>query len=109
MEGQATSVVIAYDGSELSKAAVRHTASLFPGRAAVVATVWEPGLASMSMDPPEALGVGSMPPDPATVEAVDRTEREHASSIAEGGVQLARSLGLEARAHVVPDQVDVAD
>jgi hypothetical protein len=33
-------VVIAYDGSELSRAAVRHAAGLFQGRPTVVATVW---------------------------------------------------------------------
>jgi nucleotide-binding universal stress UspA family protein len=102
-------VVIAYDGSELSKAAIRHAARLFPERPAVLATVWEPGLAAMAMGPPEALGMGTVPPDPATLEEVDRAERDHAVRVAAEGGELARSLGLAADPHAVSDELDVAD
>jgi nucleotide-binding universal stress UspA family protein len=102
-------VLIAYDGSELSRAAVRHAAELFAGRPAVLATVWEPGLAVVAVGPPDALGWGTLPPDPATIEAVDRAEREHASTVAAEGAELARSLGLAAEPLAVPDEVDVAD
>ena len=43
MAGTPAPVLIAYDGSEVSRAAVRHAAELFAGRPAVLATVWEPG------------------------------------------------------------------
>ena len=44
MESEAALILIAYDGSEVSRAAVRHAAELFGGHRVVVATVWEPGL-----------------------------------------------------------------
>ena len=96
----AAPVLIAYDGSEVSRAAVRRAAELFPGRRAVLATVWEPGLATVSVglsmgSPNMAMG-GTLPPDPATVEAVDRSQREHASTVAADGAELARSVGLKA-------------
>jgi hypothetical protein len=42
MASDGAPAVIAHDGSELSRAAVRHAAELFAGRRAVLATVWEP-------------------------------------------------------------------
>jgi len=106
---EAAPILIAYDGSELSRVAVRRAAELFAGRPAVLATVWEPGLAALSMGQPDALGMTTLPPDPATVEAVDRLQHEHASTVAADGADLARSLGLAAEPHAVPDEVDVAD
>ena len=44
-------VLVAYDGSELARAAVRQAAELFAGRPAVLATVWEPGLAALPGGP----------------------------------------------------------
>jgi hypothetical protein len=46
MAREAAPILIAYDGSEVSRAAVRHAAELFAGRPAVLATVWEAGLAA---------------------------------------------------------------
>jgi len=106
MAGERAPVVIAYDGSELSRAAVRHAAELFPARPTVVATVWEPGLVAAPVDP--AFG-NAFPIDPETIEAVDRTEREHALQVAQGGAELARSLNLQAEPHAVPDAANVAD
>ena len=107
----AAPVLIAYDGSEVSRAAVRHAAELFAGRPAVLATVWEPGLAAVQVGLPDSMGtgMGALPPDPATVEAVDRSQREHASTVAADGAEFARSLGLVAEPQAVPDEVDVAD
>ena len=105
----AAPVLIAYDGSEVSRAAVRHAAELFPGRQAVVATVWEPGMAAVAMSLPDTSGMGPLPADPDTVEAVDRIQREHASSVADAGAELARSLGLVAEPQAVPDELDVVD
>jgi nucleotide-binding universal stress UspA family protein len=53
--------------------------------------------------------MGTLPPDPATIEAIDRSQREHGSTVADDGAEFARSLGLAAEPHAVPDEVDVAD
>jgi nucleotide-binding universal stress UspA family protein len=106
---ETTTVLIAYDGSELSQAALRQAAELFPGRPAVIATVWEPGLATLAGAATDPLSGAPLPPDPETVETVDRVQREHAATVAAGGAELARSLGLDAEPHAVPDEVDVAD
>ena len=110
MADTAAPVLIAYDGSDVSRAAVRHAAELFAGRPAVVATVWEPGMAAASSvgfsDP---MGVATPLPDPDTVKAVDRLQSEHASDVAGAGAEFARSLGLAAEPHAVPDELDVAD
>jgi nucleotide-binding universal stress UspA family protein len=109
MASDAAPVLIAYDGSEVSRAAVRHAAELFAGRPAVVATVWEPGMAAVAMGMPDTMGVGTLPPDPVTIEAVDRVQHEHASTVAGDGAGFARSLGLAAEPQAVPDELDVAD
>ena len=109
MVREAAPVLIAYDGSEVSRAAVRRAAELFAGRPAVLVTVWEPGLAAVALGTPDNMGVGRLPPDPATVEAIDQVQREHAETVAGDGAELARSLGLSAEPHAVPDELDVAD
>ncbi len=65
-------VLVAYDGSELSKAALRHAAELFPDFRALVATVWEPELPELPVvDPGGGTGF-SISADPETVEEIDR-------------------------------------
>lgn len=108
MASDVAPVLIAYDGSEVSRAAVRHAAELFAGRLAVVVTVWEPGLAAVPVGLSET-GMGTLPPDPATVEAVDRLQREHAATVAADGAELGRAAGLDVEPHAVPDELDVAD
>jgi nucleotide-binding universal stress UspA family protein len=108
MAEQRPFLLVAYDGSELSKAAVKHAAGLFPGSPALLATVWEPGLGAAPVGP-DLLGTGLEPPNFETIEAVDRSEREHAARTAGEGAELARSLGLAAEPHAVPDELDVAD
>jgi nucleotide-binding universal stress UspA family protein len=108
MTPNATPLLIAYDGSEISKAALQKAAELFPGRLAVVATVWEPGMATLSMSAPDSFGI-NVPPDPETVQAIDQAQRDHATQVAQEGAAMARSLGLEAEPHPVPDEADVAD
>ena len=109
MAREAAPVLIAFDGSEVSRAAVRHAAELFAGRPAVLATVWEAGLAVAAMGQPDAMGMGMLPQDPRTIETFDRLQRERAATVAADGAELARSVGLEAEAQAVPDEVDVAD
>jgi len=109
MASEGAPIVIAYDGSDVSTAAVERAAELFPGRLAIVATVWEPGLAVLPMAQPDSFGGVGLPPDPETIEAVDQAQRRHATSVAEEGAGRARSLGLTAEAHIVSDEVDIAD
>jgi nucleotide-binding universal stress UspA family protein len=102
-------ILIAYDGSDVANAALARAAELFPDRPAIVVTVWEPGLAVLLTPPgPDPLGA-TMPVDPRTVAEVDSAERDHAARLAEAGAERARSLGLAAEPHAVPDEVDVAE
>jgi nucleotide-binding universal stress UspA family protein len=63
----------------------------------------------MAVSPSAALDAGSITADPETIKAVDHAQQEHASRVALEGAELARSLGLEAEPHAVPDEADVAD
>jgi nucleotide-binding universal stress UspA family protein len=101
-------VVIAFDGSDASRAALERAAELFPGRAAVIATVWEPGLA-LQLPVYDSFGSMAPPLDPETVAEVDRAQRDHATQVARAGAELATSLGLAAGPRPVEDEVDVAD
>jgi nucleotide-binding universal stress UspA family protein len=105
----ATPIVIAYYGSDVSRAGLERAAELFPDRLAIVATVWEPSLAVMPMAQPDSFGGVGLPPDPETIEAIDQAQRRHATSVAEEGIGRAGALGLTAEAHVVPDEADVAN
>src|SRR5215211_3556256 len=104
-------VVVAFDGSSESDAAVRAAAQLFPDRLLVVVTVWEPGLAkAMTTSPPDHLsGLAYRAPNPEAMAIVDRAESEHAANTAEAGARVARKLGAAAEPHPVPDDVDAAD
>ena len=101
-------VVIAFDGSDASRAALEHAAGLFPGRSAVIATVWEPGLAQV-MVAYDSLGSAAPPPDPRAVAESDSANREHAVQVARAGAELAVSLGLAAEPRAIEDDLDVAD
>jgi nucleotide-binding universal stress UspA family protein len=103
-------IVIAYDGSDAARAAVKEAAVLFRSRHAIVLTVWEPGLADFMLMP-NTMGTGTMmmPYDPATVQAIDKAAEDHATDIAEDGVKLAQAGGLQAEALPVRDAADIAD
>ena len=109
MAGDDAPLLIAYDGSHVARAAVRHAAELFPGRRAILVTVWEAGLALTPMMGPDSLGTVPVLPDAETVGAVDDAQHDHATRVSAEGAELARSLGLAAEAHAVADDVDVAD
>jgi nucleotide-binding universal stress UspA family protein len=102
-------VVLAYDGSAEAGAALREAVALFGHRPLIVASVWEPGLAMVTMMPPAAgePTMGYMP-DPGEVAAIDRAQSGHAGDVAEAGARLARELGATAEALSVPDSANVA-
>jgi nucleotide-binding universal stress UspA family protein len=104
-------ILVAYDGSDLAQEAVRQAATLFPGRHAVVVTVWEPGLATMTVMAPGFDMAGPFPAryDPALTTEVDHASEDRAALVAEEGAQLGRSLGLEAEALAIADEAKIGD
>jgi len=83
-------LLIAYDGSADAKTALEYAAKTFPGREAVVLTVWEPLMAQMGVA--EAfVGVTVTDDEESVVE-------KGAAQVAESGAQLAIQLGLKATA-----------
>ena len=102
-------VVIAFDGSGESEAALRAAAALFRDRLLVIVSVWEPGLAMAMMSSPDSTGMSFPPPTPEQIVAVDRAQQDHASSAAESGVQIVRELGGTAEALPVPEDLNIAE
>jgi nucleotide-binding universal stress UspA family protein len=102
-------VIVAFDGSAESRNALERAAELFGHRTLLVASVWEPGVAMAVMSYPDATGVTYVPPTAEEIETVDRVEREHASSMADAGVRIAREHGAAAEAVPIPDSVDIAE
>lgn len=102
-------VLIAYDGSDTARRAVREAAKLFGSRRVLVVTVWEPGLAYESEIP--MTGV-EMPVVPVDIEGARKLEEElhqRAVRTAQAGAELAQSVGLQATGLAVADEVHVAD
>ena len=104
-------ILIAYDGSDVAKAAVRHAAELFPASPAVVLSVWEPGLAAMMTVSPgfDVGGIVPAPFDPELASELDHAEEQRAEVVAKEGAGLAASLGLKAEPHAIADETRVAD
>jgi nucleotide-binding universal stress UspA family protein len=101
-------VLLAYDGSAGAQAALREAVALFGQRPFVVASVWEPGLAMVTMMPPAGeAGLGYMP-DPEQVAAIDRAQSGHADNVAQDGARRAHELGARAEALSVPDSANIA-
>ena len=92
-------IVVAFDGSEEARGAVRAAAGLFPHRTLLVVSIWEPGLAMAATAPmpdPWAPGYGMVPPD--QYQTVERLQQEHADATAEAGAAIARAAGAQAEA-----------
>jgi nucleotide-binding universal stress UspA family protein len=100
--------LVAYDGSAEARAAVREAAGLFPGRLLLIATVWEPGLATLPLAGSPGEMSGYVPPDPSAVIAVDQAMASHATELADDGVRIAREAGATAEPVAVADELDPA-
>src|SRR4051812_16596711 len=96
MSPDARPVVVAYDGSDEARAAVRAAATLFGGPPLMVVSVGERGLALALGWMRDTTGVAYMPPTADETEAIDRAQHDHAVEAAEDGARLARELGATA-------------
>jgi nucleotide-binding universal stress UspA family protein len=101
-------VVIAYDGSAAARRAVAEAADLLRPRSALVVTVWEPGLAYVTAAIPLDGMMIPPPVDPGVAREVDHELQQHAERVSGDGVELARSLGVDAEPLAVPDDGDIA-
>jgi nucleotide-binding universal stress UspA family protein len=101
-------VVLAYDGSAEAEVALREAVALFGHCRLIVASVWEPGLAMVTMMPPAGEPSMGYMPNPEEVAAIDDAQSGHAGHVAEAGARLARELGATAEALSVPDSANVA-
>jgi nucleotide-binding universal stress UspA family protein len=104
MSGDERPVLVAYDGSAESRAAVRSAVTLFPGRRLIVITVWEPGLA-MALASSSAVALRS-PSAEMTAETA-RVERDQAAQAAVAGAEFARELGATAESIPVTHETNV--
>jgi nucleotide-binding universal stress UspA family protein len=102
-------VLVAYDGSAESQAAVEAAAELFPDRRLVVVSVWEPGLAMAMLSTTDITGAGYVVPTAEQMARVDGAQRDRAAGAAESGAQIARDRGVTAEALPVEDETDVVD
>ena len=86
----AGTLLIAYDGSADAQTALEFAARTFPGREAVLLTVWEPLMAQLGAA--EAF-VGAV-----ATEDEEKTVEQSAELVAEAGAKLANEAGLKATA-----------
>jgi nucleotide-binding universal stress UspA family protein len=87
-------ILLCYDGSEDSREAAARTASLFPGAAVTVLTVWEPYLELLAQSG-FGLGFHETPGESTRMEA---TLGEHARATAAEGAEHVRAAGITATA-----------
>jgi nucleotide-binding universal stress UspA family protein len=103
-------VLIGFDGTPAAERAVREAASLFPGRRALVVTVWEAGRAfDLAMIPTRGIELPMSSIDIRTAAQIDEAMYDEAQQLARWGAQLAVDQGLPAEPLVVADELTVAD
>ncbi|MFZ0090369.1 MAG: universal stress protein [Solirubrobacteraceae bacterium] len=96
-------LLIGYDGSADARCAIEHAGPLFPGRAAVVLTVWE-GFAEILA----RSGGGSAIPSMDFIQVDDASQRS-ALERADEGCALARDAGLDAEPLIAQRELTVWD
>lgn len=103
-------LLIAYDGSDAAARCIAEAAELFPGRRAVVVTVWDPTLAYAVAMPMSDIGaIGAPVIDVEAAREADQEVQAQAERIAAHGAELARSAGLESGGTAVPGETRVAE
>lgn len=101
-------VVVSFDGSAASEAALRVAVQELPGRHLVVVSVWEPSFTTAMLAPTDPSAVAYGLPNPDEIMTVDRLQREHAGAVADAGVALAEQLGATAEPVSARDDDNVA-
>jgi nucleotide-binding universal stress UspA family protein len=103
-------VLLAYDGSPAAAQGIRVAAGLLGRRPAVVATVWEEGLAVTSLMPSAEFGMAPGPIDVETALEVDEAVHANAERLAAAGAELARAAGFDpVEPLAVADEVNVPE
>jgi nucleotide-binding universal stress UspA family protein len=97
-------ILLCYDGSGDARAAIDHAGKLLVGQSATVLTVWEPFI-EVLMRSSYGFGTAGM----VNVEEIDTANRDGALGRADEGAQLARAVGLDARAQTCARVTTVAD
>ena len=92
-------LLLAYDGSDDSAAAITSAAALFSVRDAVVVTVWEPVAVWAPYDPAAVLSAGVTKLGSKSL-GLDEIAREVAEETLASGVRLAGEAGFTARGHL---------
>jgi nucleotide-binding universal stress UspA family protein len=83
-------LVLCYDGSQGARSAIQHAGEMFPGRRALVVTVWK------SIPFAGSLGMGGEAAPVLNVVELDQAAGERGGRLADEGVRIARSVGLQA-------------
>jgi nucleotide-binding universal stress UspA family protein len=104
-------LLLCYDGSADAVRAIKRAGTLFPGRSALVTTVWQEPLTSLGR-----IGWLDETPSMPDLGEIDREATENAGRVAAEGVRVAERAGLSAQPLVVRGQhpiwrtiVEVAD
>jgi len=97
-------ILICFDGSEDSRAAIQHAGGLLDGQPATVLTVWEPFAEVLART---AYGMVPFAPD-LDIEEIDAATRRQAEELAQTGAELARANGFDADARTCSQRDTVA-
>ncbi len=89
-------ILICYDGSKDSRAAIERAAELLRSHPATILTVWQP---FMEVAARSTVGFGLVPSIP-DAEEIDEASRKAAAQTASEGVKLAGALGLKAEPRI---------
>ncbi len=87
-------ILICFDGSVDSRAAIERAGELLGGQPATVLTVWQPFSEVLARS---SSGMLAMSPGSFDIEEIDTATRERAQESAEEGAELARQAGLDAQ------------
>lgn len=86
-------ILICYDGSVDSRAAIEHAGKLLSGQAATVLTIWEPFVEVMTRT---SYGLG-LTAGMVNIDEIDAANKQSAEASAQEGTELARKVGLNAQ------------
>ena len=98
-------ILICYDGSTDSKAAIERAAELFADQSTVVLTVWDPFTDVIART---TVGFALLPSPIANADEIDGASRKAAEKTAEDGAALARKHGITAEPSVRPRTSTIA-